>query len=46
MIARRGVLFFLVVPLKETAVMHEHESIKEAVPQNKHLHMEISELLL
>jgi len=42
MIASRGIPFFLVVLLMETAVMHVFESIKEAVPHNNHLHMEIS----
>jgi hypothetical protein len=41
MIARRGVPIFLVVLLMEIAVMYVHESIKEAVPQIKHLDMEI-----
>jgi len=42
MIASRDVPLFLVVLLMEIAVMHGYESIKEAVPHNKHLHMEIS----
>jgi len=46
MIAGRGVLCFPVVLLMETAVMDVYESIKEAVPHNKHLDMDISELLL
>jgi hypothetical protein len=46
MIAHRGVPFFLVVLLMDIAVMHVYESMKEAVPHNKHLHMEIRQLLL
>jgi hypothetical protein len=41
MIAHRGVPLFVVVLLMEIAVMHVHESIKEAVLQIKHLDMEI-----
>jgi len=41
MIAHRGVPFFVVVLLMEIAVMHVYESIKEAVPDVKHLDMEI-----
>jgi len=41
MIARQGVLFFLVVLVLETVVMYGYESIKVAVSHNKHLHMEI-----
>jgi len=41
MIAHRGVPFFLVVLLMEIAMMYVYESIKEAMPHNKHLDMEI-----
>jgi len=41
MIARHGVLFFLVVLVLETVVMYGYESIKGAMSHNQHLHMEI-----
>jgi len=41
MMAHRGVPFFVVVLLMEIAVMHVYESIKEAVPHNKHPDIEI-----
>jgi len=40
MAAHQSVPFFLLLVL-ETVVMHGYETIKAAVPHNKHLHTEI-----